>query len=384
MNSSWFKNALFALSILPLLAKFPYMVNAWQHAPLERGSWLLWICALASIILCEAARRNYSPASPKTKGSPLFFIPALVVCGIGWFFFGYTRFHVHTFSIFLGIAFLYLSAGWRWGPHLLVAHLPSLLFALLATPSVAYWSGYYLGLNLSGALQYLLVKMAVGWVVLGGWILFVVKTKTYPRLQSLCFCLAVVLLLLYSSVRNTSLADGAPLKLNTQELQLGEWTAYVDKVTAADTNFFTGCTWIGRFRYFNNRSYLTVLALEVADITNLHPMPICLKSGGAHILSNQQIYLQIHGKEVQVNELEVDQEGVQSLAYSFYSNDSASTGNFTKFRLLRKDHKIWYHYQIMTPNQPNKEAARARVESFLNTFALDEKPASQISAVQTP
>lgn len=176
---------------------------------------------------------------------------------------------------------------------------------------------------------------------------------------------------LFALAQRQLLQNGAPIQLNLEALKSGEWLARKAEVTQRDRDFFTGCTWIGRMEYFDNRSSLSVLALQVADITNLHPMAICMKSAGSEILSSSQIYLNVRGKPVQVNELELLIGGTRSLAYSVYSNDEFSTGNFARFRLLRKDRKIWWHYQIVTPMDPDRETAHKRVESFLNTFAVE-------------
>ena len=89
------------------------------------------------------------------------------------------------------------------------------------------------------------------------------------------------------------------------------------------------------------------------------------------LITSKHIYINVHGKPVQLNELEILSNGIRALAYSLYSNEQFSTGNFAKFRLLRKDRKIWYHYQMVTSEYPDRQSAQKRVESFLNTFAIE-------------
>jgi hypothetical protein len=270
----------------------------------------------------------------------------------------------------------------RWGLSVFISQWPSVFFAILATPSLSFWLGHYLEFELRDALSYVVAKLALAWFFLALWSLWVNYKKAYPRLQSFLFSLALCAVALFALAQRQLVQNGAPIQLNLEELQSGEWLARKAEVTERDLNFFTGCTWIGRMEFFDNQSFLSVLALQVADITNLHPMPICLKSGGSEIVSSSQIYLNVHGKPVQVNELEILTGGTRSMAYSVYSNDEFSTGNFARFRLLRKARKIWWHYQIITPVEPDKETAHKRVESFLNTFAVELKTPAEESPLE--
>ncbi|MDI9402203.1 MAG: hypothetical protein QM428_09765 [Verrucomicrobiota bacterium] len=377
MNTA-LKNLLWLLCALPLLSKAHYIYRTWIDSPLERGGWVIWVCALAVLPLCEYLRRKVTAIAPVTaepargvKSHAGWFIAAMVAVAAGWLYFSFGASRVHALSILLALAFFYLATGLRFGISVFISQSPSLFFAVLATPSLSFWVGHYLEFELRGALSYLLAKLALGWLFLGLWSLWVYYKKAWPRLQSLLFLSVLSAILLFMLAQRQSVENGAPIRLSLEELQSGEWLARKGEVTQSDLNFFTGCTWISRMEYFDNRSSVSVLALEVADITNLHPMPICLKSGGAEILSSKQIYINVHGKPVQLNELEILSNGIRALAYSLYSNEQFSTGNFAKFRLLRKDRKIWYHYQLVTSEYPDRQSAQKRVESFLNTFAIE-------------
>ncbi len=377
--NGWMKNALWLLSALPLVSKAPYICDTWVNSPLERGGWIIWICAGAALFLCEYIRRKVRSHSGEHKGEYRgLFIAAIVIVAAAWVYFSFGASRVHALSILLGIALFYLATGLRWGLSVFISQWPCVFFAILAAPSLSFWVGHYMDFELKNALSYVVAKLALAWFFLAVWSLWVYYKKAYPRLQSFIFSLALCAVALAALAQRQLVQNGAPIQLNLQELQSGEWLARKVEVTRRDLDFFTGCTWIGRMEYFDNQSALSLLALEVADITNLHPMPICLKSGGSEILSSSQIYLNVHGNPVQVNELEILTAGTRSMAYSVYSNDEFSTGNFARFRLLRKDRKIWKHYQIITPEEPDRETAQKRVESFLNTFAAElENPAEK-------
>jgi hypothetical protein len=380
--NGWMKNVLWLLSALPLLSKAHYVYRTWIDSPLERGGWIIWVCIPAALFLCEYIRRKVRNHSGKHKGEYRgLFIAAIVIVAAAWVYFSFGASRVHAISILLGIAFFYLATGLRWGLSVFISQWPCVFFAILATPSLSFWVGHYMDFELKNALSYVVAKLAL--VVLPGRVEPLgLLQEGFPRLQSFIFSLALCAVALVALAQRQLVQNGAPIQLNLQELQSGEWLARKVEVTQRDLNFFTGCTWIGRMEYFDNQSALSLLALEVADITNLHPMPICLKSGGAEILSSSQIYLHVHGKPVQVNELEILTGGTRSMAYSVYSNDEFSTGNFARFRLLRKDRKIWWHYQIITPVEPDKETAHRRVESFLNTFAVELKTPAEESPLE--
>ncbi len=370
--NGWIKNILWLLSSLPLLSKAPYIYRTWVDSPLEYGGWIIWLCIPAALFLCEYLRRKVREHPRGNKGEYRgWFIAAIVIVAAAWVYFSFGASRVHALSILLGIALFYLATGLRWGLSVFISQWPSAFFAILATPSLSFWLGHYLEFELRGALSYVIAKLALAWFFLAVWSLWVYYKKAYPRFHSFLFSLVLCAVALFALAQRQLLQNGAPIQLNLEALKSGEWLARKAEVTQRDRDFFTGCTWIGRMEYFDNRSSLSVLALQVADITNLHPMAICMKSAGSEILSSSQIYLNVRGKPVQVNELELLIGGTRSLAYSVYSNDEFSTGNFARFRLLRKDRKIWWHYQIVTPMDPDRETAHKRVESFLNTFAVE-------------
>ena len=342
--------------------------NTWTTSPLERGR--LIICSYLGAL----SSASISARSEHSHGDGEYLVVHRGDQTVaGWVFpsFGPSRVHADTDR------FIWQDCA---GFHF---YLPVVgLFAILATPSLSFWLGHYLEFELRDALSYVVAKLALAWFFLALWSLWVNYKKAYPRLQSFLFSLALCAVALFALAQRQLVQNGAPIQLNLEELQSGEWLARKAEVTERDLNFFTGCTWIGRMEFFDNQSSLSVLALQVADITNLHPMPICLKSGGSEIVSSSQIYLNVHGKPVQVNELEILTGGTRSMAYSVYSNDEFSTGNFARFRLLRKDRKIWWHYQIITPVEPDKETAHRRVESFLNTFAVELKTPAEESPLE--
>jgi len=375
-----FKNALFALSWIPLLMEMPYVLNVWKISPLERGSWILWLAALVSMVVCELCRRRSSwDAYYKEHytNSVWFAVPAALALA-GCIFFRIGPHKVHAFYILSGIMLIFSAAGWRFGVSVFMFQIPTCFFVLLGAPTVAYWIYSYLGYNISGRNDYLITKLILGGGVIFVWCISALLGDRLKKLQPrgvevpkplhLLFALIVAGIFMWALASNKMSADGQPVELDFSRLQSASWVGREDPVTERDINFFTGCTEVSRRTYFNDDSYVNVLALRVKDITNLHPMDVCLRSSGAEIISLKPVYLKVNGLNIALDEARIRRDSAEFYSYAIYSNGVISTGDFAKFRLLRRDSKLWVHYQMVTPAQPDEEAVHARMESFLGSF----------------
>ena len=376
-----FKNALFALSWIPLLQEMPYVLNVWKISPLERGSWILWLAALVSLVVCELCRRRsaWDVYYREHYTDSIWFAVPLILALIGCVFFKLGPHRVHAFYILSAIMLIFSAAGWRFGVSVFMFQIPTCFFVLLGAPTVAYWIYSYLGYNISGRNDYLITKL-----ILGSGVMFVLCVSALlgdrlkklqprgiieiPKPLNILFIVVVIGLFIWARASEKMTADGAAIEMDFSRLQSENWVGREDPVTERDINFFKGCTRVERCTYFNDDSYVNVLALTVKDVTNLHPMDVCLRSSGAEILSLEPVYLDINGAKISLDEAKVRKDSAEFYSYAIYSNGEISTGNFAKFRLLRRDKKLWFHYQMMTPAQPNEEAVRARMVSFLESF----------------
>lgn len=375
-----FKNALFALSWIPLLMEMPYVLNVWKNSPLERGSWILWLAALISPVVCELCRRKsaWDAYYREHYTNSVWFAVPVVLALAGCVFFRIGPHKVHAFYILAAIMLIFSAAGWRFGVSVFMFQIPTCFFVLLGAPTVAYWIYSYLGYNISSRNDYLITKLILGGGVIFVWCISALLGDRLKKLQPrgvevpkplhLLFALIVAGIFMWALASNKMSADGQPVELDFSRLQSASWVGREDPVTERDINFFTGCTEVSRRTYFNDDSYVNVLALTVKDVTNLHPMDVCLRSSGAEILSLEPVYLDINGSKISLDEAKVRKDSDEYYSYAIYSNGEISTGNFAKFRLLRRDKKLWFHYQMMTPAQPDEEAVRARMVSFLESF----------------
>ena len=376
-----FKNALFALSWIPLLQEMPYVLNVWKISPLERGSWILWLAALVSLVVCELCRRRsaWDVYYREHYTDSIWFAVPLILALIGCVFFKLGPHRVHAFYILSAIMLIFSAAGWRFGVSVFMFQIPTCFFVLLGAPTIAYWIYSYLGYNIGSRNDYLITKL-----ILGSGVMFVLCVSALlgdrlkklqprgiieiPKPLNILFIVVVIGLFIWARASEKMTADGAAIEMDFSRLQSENWVGREDPVTERDINFFKGCTRVERCTYFNDDSYVNVLALTVKDVTNLHPMDVCLRSSGAEILSLEPVYLDINGAKISLDEAKVRKDSAEFYSYAIYSNGEISTGDFAKFRLLRRDKKLWFHYQMMTPAQPNEEAVRARMVSFLESF----------------
>ncbi len=358
------KNILFGLCALPLLAKVPYILSTWETSPLESGAFVIWLSVVPAVILSEYVRRrkkiDFGPG--RFKGAVL---AMLLACLAAWLF---LAFKINCAGILLGLAILAPACDLRFGRAVAVSQIPAFFIAVLATPSLSYWIDYYLDIGLSGAF-YFTVKFAFAQLFLLLWCSIVVLAGRYPRLQDIAFALAAVAVFLYGRVQEQSMPDGDPLFIDTAKVTSGDWIAVREAPGAGDKRFFSGCDKIERINYFRSGTHIGLLALEIKDIANIHPVGICLKSSGREVLSSRQIQIPIGEKTLQINEFLVRKNGETSAVYSWFSNGEISTGDFAEFRLSKlKAGDFWRHYQIATPAEDDASAVE-NIKNFIESFA---------------
>ena len=357
------------------------MLNVWKISPLERGSWILWVAALVSMVVCELCRRksSWDVYYREHYTNSIWFAVPLILALAGCVFFRIEPHRVHAFYMLSAIMLIFSAAGWRFGVSVFMFQIPTCFFVFLGAPTIAYWIYSYLGYNISSRNDYLITKLILGSGVIFVWCISAFLGDRLNKLQprgiieipkplNILFIVVVIGLFIWARASEKMTADGAAIEMDFSRLQSENWVGREDPVTERDINFFKGCTRVERCTYFNDDSYVNVLALTVKDVTNLHPMDVCLRSSGAEILSLEPVYLDINGSKISLDEAKVRKDSAEFYSYAIYSNGEISTGDFAKFRLLRRDKKLWFHYQMMTPAQPSEEAVRARMVSFLESF----------------
>ena len=387
LNNNFIKRQLggfmIILSLVALGIKFPYMINAWRWSPIEYGGWFLIACtgvALASGVFLERYYPQIIYPSPDEMGKGLFWrlrsdqwiyfggwVTAFLICL--YFIFGVHR--QNMLGILCAVGMLSLSVLFCFGPRIFLFQMPTLVFFLLSVPSFFFWMMKYMRMEILGRESYFFYNLILGVLFYLFYYGMILICRKLPRISTFFFSLILLAggSFLYS--QQQSLEPGAPLSLDFAQLQNGEWLLREDRVSSEDKKFFAGCSEIIRVTGVNPESYIITLKLKVFDIRNLHPMRICLESGSFHVLMQNQTYLEVDGEKIQCEEMRIqDPSGNEFMAYSIYSNEDFSIGDFVEYRFLSRKYKLWDHYQLVTPLQPNLESARQRIISFLSSYKV--------------
>ena len=362
---NWQKNLLFILSLIPLAAKFPYIVNVWIWSPLESGDPLMWMVIPVVAVFSEYLRRKLDIGfleKPEARIVGAAFAFALAAWCV-------LAFKINAAGVILGVVVAALAVDLRFGRAVFSSQVPTFFFAILACPSVSFWLDYYLDTGLGGGASYLAAKFSLALAFLFVWTFSAFIRRRYPRMINVVFYACICVAFLYNRAETNSLPAGAPLMIDEHVMRSGDWIARRTPVTPDDKRFFVGCSRITRMSYFNSSTPINYLGLLVGRISNIHPIGICLKSAGIDIVSSRQIYLDVKGRKVQVNELETKVFGDKYMVYSWFSNSRESTGDFRKFRTGLSSKGTWEHYQIMLPADGRSVSdIRRDVVSFMDEF----------------
>lgn len=362
------KNIFYILCFLPFAAKIPYMVSAWRMSPLESGDPLMWFAVVASAFFCEFMRRKIGISrNEEPYQIPILFIIAVLV-GF-WVAIG---FKINAFGILFGIAVAALATDLRFGRVVFISQMPTYAFAVLGTPSVSYWLDYYLHFGLGGAFSYLMAKFFLATAFLLIWVGVAYVKKRYPLLINIIFYVVILGALVFNRVESHSLPMQSPLDIDVYKAGAGEWISRFEPKREGDDRFFYGCSKIYRKSYYNDDIGIQLLKLDIVNKKTIHPIGICMKSGGASVLYSRQINIELNGVTHQVDELMVTVDGEKYIVYSWFSNDNVSTGDFRKFRLSVDDEAQWRHYQAMIRCVKGIDI-RMVFKDFLSNFEKNKK-----------
>lgn len=362
---SYLKNFLFAISFLPLAAKFPYIISAWKYSPLDGGDMFMWLSLAFCVPICEFVRRRLPQPSKVCEPHPKFIFSLLIFSLLLW---AVLAFRINALGILISIFIVALSTDLRFGRKVFVSQIPSFAFALLACPSVSFWLDYYLEAGLGGAISYFAAKFLLASFFLFIWCASALLKGRYPRLINILFYICVCLALIYNRVESKSLPVGDSIFVNELTLAKDSWVGKDIPPSQQDARFFKGCKKITRRAYFNDSTSINYLGLDILDISNIHPVAICMKSAGYEIESSRQIYIKSENRKIQVNEIIAKIGARKILVYSWFANGVFSTGDFRKFRLAKFSKSKWRHYQLMMPFLKSSSECGNFLNQFFDAF----------------
>ncbi len=354
------KNLFLLISAIPLACKMPYLIKSWQGSPFEKYDIYIWIFLPIFVFLCEFVRRVAKIDSAKNCVRKNLIYLLLSLCFIAFCLLG---FWLNVVGLLLAITIFVLASELRFGRNVVLAQIPTILFVLLTIPNLSFWISYGFNISLGGLLSFFISKTFFGILFMLVWIIRTLQTKRYPKARSIIFIVLAIITLIFTEIRTRDIPNGDSFYIDYSKFKSGDWLGIEYNKTNDDKRFFPHAKNIVRKVYYNKTSNLSLLAIEVGDVSDIHPVEICLRSSGVLVKSSKQIYIELDDKRIQVNEVLFESNGQKFANYSFFSNDKITTGYFTKFRLFGGNN--WKHYQIVTPFDVSESEVRNRVKDFL-------------------
>ena len=358
----YLKNLFLIFSAIPLACKMPYLIESWQSSPFEKYDAYIWLVIPLLIFVCEFVRRVAKISPAKESVRKKLVVGLLVVFFSVFALFGFS---LNALGLVLAFAILLFALELYFGRNVVLAQIPTVLFVLLTIPNLSFWISYCFNVSFGGLLSFFLYKILFGISFMIVWIVRTLQTKRYPKARSIIFVVVAIVISIFAEMRTRDIPNGDSFCIDSSKMKSGDWLGTAYAQTADDKRFFPHAKNIVRKIYYNKTSNLSLLEIDVGDISDIHPVEICLRSSGALVKSTRQIYLDVNGKKIQVNEIFFKNNEQLFASYSFFSNDKISTGYFTKFRLSSNKNN-WRHYQIATPADKPDSEIRIRIKDFLH------------------
>ena len=361
------KIILFLISTIPLLIKLPYLISSWIGSPYERYDAVIWLALPFVAFVCEYVRQKVKITDTDKKTSVIL----IGFIGLLLFAFVVLGFNFNALGIVLAIGIVAISTDLLFGHKVLLAQVPTIFFALLTIPNLSFWFNYCFNQSIVSISAFFFAKIILGCAFFVAWILCTLFFKRYPRASSIIFCICAFATITFAEIRASEIPVGDVLMIDINKIKAGKWIGVDVPESRLDKRLFASAKQIKRKIYYNDNSNVALLAIDVGNISDIHPIEICMRSAGITITKSKQIYLNVTNSQVQVNELIMEVNNQKFCAYSFFVNEKFSTGYFTKFR-LSDSVKNWCHYQITTPIEKDDNVARERVKDFLTSVRISE------------
>ncbi|MBR6058764.1 MAG: hypothetical protein IKP58_11405 [Victivallales bacterium] len=350
----------FAMTLfaLPLLIDFRYFIRAWQSSPLDHYQWIWWCVVVVLPLVFFRRIRRWAQPLWRLKNA------------IGWVFFalsfiamayGAMR-SIHAVYLMGALSFIFSGVYILYGERLFSGISPLFIVSLLGVPSTTFWFTYYIhGAGLSWGAEY--VKPLVGIIAS---IIFCLTRKPL-RIDKLLFVGFLLLLGAFSVIRTHPMLKGDCFTINFDVDRKSGWLCERMEMELQDEIVFNGAD-VKQFLYMKNGQIVTMSSIKPAwDIHSLHPVEICLRSGGDVIEKSEEVILEVHGQRIAVLESLVLSGDIRYLIYTTYVGPEWSSGNFMAFRHHWRPKKGWICYQAMTPIWETVEDTQKLVIDLLKT-----------------
>lgn len=349
-------NIICTAGAMPLLFTMPYIINAWMSSKLDRWDWCFPVLFGITAVITIRTWRNIDRFFDRRAIAPMIIVIAMAAFMI------YMRIYaILIFSlVILWWCIVWLAQGWPRAYRIMPA------FAILAlmTTSSGYWIGYFLNLP---ATEGVIVKFFLAAALC--FVMFVnYKINHHPRPAALGFAAVAVLAVAIITGEKNFSRTCQPLMLKC----IGSFGDFIGRSQPLDQSFkrFFQQSEVLDFVYADNAgNTISVLEIKCGDnVHEIHPASHCMRSSGWEIISEQLVDHTINGQFVQITEIVARNRTAELLVWSWFTNDSLSTGSFLNFRRLWHSKSQWRSYQISTSMHNGREQAENLMIEFISEF----------------
>ena len=345
-----------AAGAIPLMFTMPYIINAWLSSKLDRWDWGFPVLFVITAGITVHAWRNMDRYFDRRAIAPLLVVAAIAVLMIYMSIYAILIFAL----VILWWCLIWLAQGWPRAYRIL----PPFAILSLMTTSSGYWIGYFLNLpETEGVIiKFLLSALFCIWGLLN------YKVNYLPRPAALGFAAAVALAI-------GIIVGGKNFSRTCQPLLLdctANFADFLGRKQSLDPSFarFFQQSEVHDFVYADTAgNSVSVLEIKCGDnVHEIHPASHCMRSSGWEIVSEQLVTYTINGQIVQVTEIIAKNRTANVLIWSWFSNDSLSTGSFLNFRRLWNGKAQWRSYQVSTSIRKDREQAEKLRYEFISAF----------------
>lgn len=365
MKSRW--KLIFTLALfIPFFYNLAYMFGAWQYSPLDRNDFVFWLLALAAAgVFLLRVRKIFDRKELRALD---YYGLLMLTAAVMVLVFGSVK-DINTVYLAGGLLFIASGCWVLWGWRVFWLLCPVFFIAALGLPSTSYWTNFlfrnYLQ-NFSGfSIKLFFAVLALLWFA----VTLYRPRKIFIRPEPFFFCFGL-LVFIFGYVQTAGPSHrGDPIYL---EIKPGAANWLGEKLALSDLDeSLQGKNVNLRYVHYSKANVrVGSLFTELRnDLHQIHPTALCLATARWKIISNKWVFLETGCGTLSASRIVAEKDGERSLFFSWYTNNSFSTGSFISFRKSWHFNESWYIYQIMTPVIKDEAAAEAILLDFINAFA---------------
>lgn len=351
---------------IPFFCKLNYMFGAWQYSPLDQRDYIFWLIAL--FLTGAFLLWKYKTANKKTLNSLDYYGFLMLAATIAILVVSSLK---HINSAYLASSLLFIAGGcWIiWGWRVLWCLCPVFFIAALGLPSTSYWTSFLFRNYIQNMPGYS-IKLCFA-VMASLWFAACMRypKRIFIRPEPFFFCLTLMVFAFGYIQVAAPTPRGVPIRL---EIKPGATNWLGENISLSQLDeFLQGENITHRYvHYSNSNAPVGTLSVKLRnDLHQIHPTALCLSTARWKIISNTREFVKTKYGILSVAKIIAQKHDKRALFFSWYTNDSFSTGSFIFFRKSWHINETWYIYQITTPIITSTAKAETILLNFINSFA---------------